>query len=268
MFPLTVDSLDKVQEGHKPYYEEREGKFHLKKELADLVKKSDVTTEFSKIVEEQNAKISRLNDTVEKFTKTSDVNSILKDVLNKKNPSTVNPDADPKAEPKTETKENPEIVVLRKQNADLVSQLKSKEESEQKLNLENKVKNAIQKHGGVFDLLHPVLKDSVALKDGEVVVINESGQVKFSDKTAKQMTLDELIESYKTHPTFKTCFKDGSVQGPNINEASSHTQDLYNKNPKLMTADEKIKVISEKGKDHYTQLLVKYAETYKPQEKK
>lgn len=262
MLQLTVDSLESLQESQRVFYDKEkgeDGKFHLKKEVAELVKKSQANSEFSKIVEQQNSQIQKLTETVDKLGKTTEVNSILKDVINNSK--------EPKEPTKEPTKdnnppeENPELVVLRKQNNDLVEQLKVKEQQEQQALLEKTVKNSITKHNGVFDLLFPLIKDKIALKDGEVVVVNEAGQVKFSDKTAKQMTLDELIDGYKTHPTYKTCFKDSSVPGANIEPASNHSTDIYNKNPKHMTKDEKIKVMTDKGGEYWTELLKRHADT-------
>lgn len=246
MLDLIIDSLDKVKEEFKPLYSEKDGKFHLNKELASLVQKAKANSEFQKIVEKQGNEISDLKKKIEAAP---DVNDIVKNLIEKSK------EAKP-AEPKPEANPAPnnETSVLREKLKDVEKQLKSKEETEKKLTVENKLRDEIKRQNGIFEILYPIIKDKVAYQDGEVVVLNEAGAVKYSQKTAQKQTISELLEELKGHTTFKNCFVDKSVNGPQVTPPT-HNTDVYNKLPSQMTSDEKIEVITKKGKDYFVKLL-------------
>lgn len=102
---------------------------------------------------------------------------------------------------------------------------------------------AISKHKGTPELLMPIIQSMVTMteKDGKfgVQVMDAEGSVRYSPTSGGLMTVDELVEEMKAHPSygmaFKTDMKAGGGDAGNTGRRGMHSADTGN-----MTAIDKI----------------------------
>lgn len=102
---------------------------------------------------------------------------------------------------------------------------------------------AISKHKGTPELLMPIIQSMVKMteKDGKfgVQVMDAEGAVRYSPTSGGLMTVDELVEEMKAHPSygmaFKTDLKAGGGDGGDAGRRGMHNMDTN-----TMSATDKI----------------------------
>jgi len=95
---------------------------------------------------------------------------------------------------------------------------------------------AISKHKGTPELLMPIIQNMVSMteKDGKfgVQVLDAEGSVRYSPTSGGLMTVDELVEEMKAHPSygmaFKSDMKGGGGEGGDMGRRGMHSADTGN----------------------------------------